>query len=233
MVSSVNARTISPGIPLAGDAGNTGDKLGWENFLDETVTATASLIGDRSQSGQDAYLYTIAANASRLGELPDVEPRDFGDLSPAYALDLIYRDADAPFFILYWKMEPGAIFPAHCHPGANVCTLCTQGQVIIRNYDTVSGSPECWSGSEEEFGVVETNTELLRAGVINTVSEFRNNIHRFEAGPEGAEGIDITTGYDDSPKPFSFLRLWQAVSSDSGAAAHRGQWVGKDIKRAV
>ncbi len=75
MVSSVNARTISPGTPLAGDAGNTGDKLGWENFLDETVTATASLIGDRSQSGQDAYVYTIAANASRLGELPDVEPR--------------------------------------------------------------------------------------------------------------------------------------------------------------
>ncbi len=233
MVSSVNARTISPGTPLAGDAGKTGDKLSWENFLNETVTATASLIGDRSQSGQDAYLYTIAANASRLGELPEVEPRDFGDLNPAYELDLIYRDADAPFFILFWKMEPGAILPAHCHPGANVCTLCTQGQVIIRNYDTVSGSPECWSGSEEEFGVIETNTELLRAGVVNTVSELRNNIHRFEAGPEGAEGIDITTGYDDSPKPFSFLRLWQPGSSDSGAALHRGQWVGKDIKRAV
>ena len=233
MVPSVNARTISPGTPLTGDNRKPVEQLGWDEFLKETVAATSSLVGDRSQSGQDAYLYTIAANASRLGELPEVEPRDFGGLNPAYELDLIYRNADAPFIVLYWKMEPGAILPAHCHPGANVCTLCTQGQVIIRNYDAVPGSPECWSGSEDEFAVIETNTELLRAGAVNTVSEFRNNIHRFEAGPEGAEGIDITTGYDKSPKPFSFLRLWQPGSSDSGAASHRGQWVGKDIKRAV
>ena len=218
---------------MSDDARQTGVKLGWENFLDETIMATASLVGDRSQAGQDAYLYTIAANASRLGELPEVEPRDFGELNPAYELDMIYRNADAPFIVLYWKMEPGAILPAHCHPGANVCTLCTQGQVIIRNFDTVSGSPECWSGSEDEFGVIETNTELLRAGAVNTVSEFRNNIHHFEAGPAGAEGIDITTGYDDAPKPFSFLRLWQPGIGESGAASHQGQWVGKDIKRAV
>ena len=233
MVPSVNAMSIAPGSPLSIDDSKTGSRLSWDGFLDETIAATSTLIGDRSQSGQDAYLYTIAAYAARLGELPDVEPRDFGGLNPAYELDLIYRNADAPFIVLYWKMEPGAILPAHCHPGANVCTLCTQGQVVIRNYDTVPGSPECWSGSEDEFGVIETNTELLRSGVVNTVSEFRNNIHRFEAGPAGAEGIDITTGYDDVAKPFSFLRLWQPGTSDSGAVSHRGQWVGKDIKRAV
>lgn len=233
MGPAVNARTISPGTPLTSDSNHPDGKLSWDNFLDETVAATTSLIGDRSQSGQNRYLYTIAANASRLGELPEVDPRDFGELDPAYELDLIFRSAEAPFFILYWKMQPGAVLPAHCHPGANVCTLCTQGQVLLRNFDTVPGSPECWSGSEDEFEVIESNTELLRAGSVNTVSEFRNNIHRFEAGPEGAAGIDITTGYDRPAKPFSFLRLWQPGIAESGAASHRGQWVGEDIKRAV
>ena len=231
IVPSVNASSISPRTPLPGE--NNGDRLSWDQFLDETVTATAPFIGDRTQSGQDAYLYTIAAYASLLGELPEVEPRDFGGLEPAYELDLIYRSADAPFIVLYWTMEPGSILPAHCHPGANVCTLCTQGQVLLRNYDTVPGSPECWSGSEDDFEVIETTTDLLRAGAVNTVSEFRNNIHRFEAGPNGAQGIDITTGYDEVNKPFSFLRLWQPGTSELGAASHRGQWVGKDIKRAV
>ncbi len=233
LIAGAHAQDISPGEPLPAAAGVSAGRLSWDDFLDRAISATSALIGDRSQAGQDAYLYTIAALASRLGELPEVEPSDFGGLDPAYELDLVYRSAEAPFIILYWRMKANAVLPAHCHPGANVCTLCTRGQVILRNYDTLPGSPECWSGSEEEFGVIETNTELLRAGVVNTVSEFRNNIHRFEAGPAGAEGIDITTGYDASPKPFSFLRLWQPGRSDSGATAYRGQWVGKDIKRAV
>jgi hypothetical protein len=231
IVSPATAEPISPGAPMSEDI--NGEQLGWDDFLEQTIVAAGPLVTDRTQSGQDAYLYTIAAHAAKLGELPEVTPRDFGGLDPAYELGLIYRNADAPFIVLYWKMEPGAVLPAHCHPGANVCTLCTQGQVLLRNYDTVPGSPECWSGSEDEFDVIETSTELLRAGAVNTVSEFRNNIHRFEAGPDGAEGIDITTGYDEVNKPFSFLRLWRPGTSDSGAASHRGQWVGKDIKRAV
>ncbi|MDX1406039.1 MAG: hypothetical protein R3192_15960 [Woeseiaceae bacterium] len=230
LVPNVEARNIAPGAALPADASG---RLGWDEFIEQTIAATSTLVTDRSQSGQDAYLYTMAALASRLGELPAVELRDFGGLDPAYELDLIFRREGAPFIILYWKMEPNAVLPAHCHPGANVCTLCTRGDVILRNYDTAPGSPECWSGSADEFEVIETNTELLRAGAVNIVSEFRNNIHRFEAGPAGAEGIDITTGYDESPKPFSFLRLWQPGKSVSGASTYRGQWVGKDIQRAV
>jgi hypothetical protein len=232
MVSTANGRTISPGQPLPENSAESA-KLSWDQFLEETVRAAKPLSDDRSQSGQDRYLYTIAANASRLGELPTVNPKDFGGLTPAYELDLIFRAADSPFIVLYWRMEPGAIFPAHCHPGANVCTLCTQGEVLLRNFETVPGSPECWSDSEDEFDVVESNTELLRAGAVNTVTEFRNNIHRFEAGPNGAEGIDITSGYDAKPKPFSFLSLSPIGVAETGAASHRGQWVGKDMQRAV
>jgi hypothetical protein len=168
-----------------------------------------------------------------LGELPEADPRDFGNLTPAYELSMIFRDRESPFFILYWSMEPGAIFPAHCHPGANVCTMCTSGRAVIRNFDTVEGSPKCWEDADDDFAVIETKCEILRPGVINTVTEFRNNIHHFQAGPEGVAGIDITTGYDDQPKPFSFLQLEEATTSSDGETKYRGRWVGKDIKRAV
>ena len=183
------------------------------------VAKANELFGDRSQAGQDAYLYSLGAIASRLGELPELTTRDFGGLDPAYELSLIFRDASSPFIVLYWKMEPGAVLPAHCHPGANVCTLVTKGRTMIRNFDTVAGSPRCWESTDEEFDVIETKREVLLPGAVNTVSELRNNIHRFEAGPEGAEGIDITAGYDDKAKPFSFM----AIANEHNRARRREQ----------
>jgi hypothetical protein len=228
--SSALGNSIVPGTRLKD---NDDGLISWDQFIDEAVPAGQKLADDRSQAGQDAYLYALGSLAARLGELPEAETRDFGDLTPAYELNMIFRESDSPFFILFWKMEPGAIFPAHCHPGANVCTLCTNGRAIIRNFDTADGAPKCWEDTEDRFGVVETKSEILRPGVVNTVTEFRNNIHRFEAGPEGVAGIDITTGYDDKPKPFSFLKLDDRKSGPYGEIDYSGQWVGKDIKRAV
>jgi hypothetical protein len=226
-------KSITPGSKLTDSTEPVDGLLGWDEFLDRAVSAGSSLVKDRTQGGQDTYLYTLGALAARLGELPEVSTRDFGGLNPSYELDLIYRDPSSPFVVLYWKMQPGTIFPAHCHPGANVCTLCTSGRSIIRNFDTVQGSPECWIETDEEFEVVETKSEILRPGVINAVTEFRNNIHRFEAGPDGAEGIDITTGYDEQPKPFSFLKLDDRKTASSGEVGYAGRWVGKDIKAAL
>jgi hypothetical protein len=104
---------------------------------------------------------------------------------------------------------------------------------MIRNYDTAGEAPRCWEDADDEFNVYETKTELLRPGIVNTVTEFRNNIHRFEAGPDGAEGIDITTGYDDEPKAFSYLQLTDPTKGKAGETMYRGSWVGKDIKRAI
>ena len=226
----MQAASISPGESLG--PANDG-KIGWDEFIDRSVSSANELFGDRSQAGQDAYLYAIGSIASRLGELPDVTTRDFGDLDPGYELSLIFRDPASPFIILYWKMEPGALFPAHCHPGANVCTLVTKGRTMIRNFDTVAGSPNCWEETDDKFDVVETRREVLLPGAVNTVSELRNNIHRFEAGPAGAEGIDITAGYDDKAKPFSFLSITDAKTGSMGENMYRGQWVGKEIKRAL
>jgi hypothetical protein len=226
-----NDKLISPGEKLS-DGPNDG-LISWDQFLDRSISTAKNMIDDRSQGGQDAYLYALGSIASKLGELPDVQTSDFGGLNPAYELDLIFRDPDSPFIVLYWKMEPGAVLPAHCHPGANVCTLCTGGRAIIRNFDTVRGSPPCWSETDEQFGVIETKREVLRPGVVNTVTEMRNNIHRFEAGPEGAQGIDITSGYDRPPKPFSFLQIGERKSGSVKEGEFSGRWVGKEIERAL
>ena len=222
---------ISPGQRLTEDS--NGGLIGWDEFIERSVETANHLIDDRSQGGQDAYLHAMGSIAARLGELPELTTRDFGDLKPSYELSLIFRDPGSPFIILYWKMEPGAVFPAHCHPGANVCTLCTDGRTMIRNFDTGEGSPRCWEETDDEFDVIETRRDVLLPGAINIVSELRNNIHRFEAGPEGASGIDITHGYDSPAKPFSYLELGDRGTGSAGESTFRGRWVGKDIKRAV
>jgi hypothetical protein len=232
--TTARAGAIVPGQQLAAAEESNGGRISWDEFIELAVAAASPLADDRSQEGQDTYLYGVGAIASRLGELPEVTPRDFGGLTPAYELQLIFRDASSPFIVLYWRLAPAAVFPAHCHPDASVCTLCTHGETVIRNYDTAEGSPHCWEETDDEFGVTETRTDLMRPGLINTVSSFRNNIHRFEAGPNGAEGIDITTGYNDGKqKSFSYLALDTPTRGEAGLNTYRGRWVGKDLKRAI
>jgi hypothetical protein len=211
-------------------ASRPGD-LGWADFLALAGPAAAVLASDRTQAGQDAYLHAIAQHAARLAEIPAVEHRDFGGLTPAYTYGVI-ETPGAPFFVVAWRLEPGGVYPAHCHPSTNVCTLCTAGESLIRNFDAAPGAPSCLADAAGEFEVVETRTELLRPGVINLVTEQRDNIHRFEAGPEGVEGIDITTSWGSSAA-FSFLRLWDELPGRAGERRRRGQWVGRDIERAL
>jgi hypothetical protein len=213
--------------PATGPAGD----LGWADFLALAAPMATALVADKSQSGQDAYLHAIAQHAARLAEIPAVELSDFGGLTPAYTYGVIEAPG-APFFVVSWRLEPGGVYPAHCHPSTNVCTLCTAGESLIRNFDAVPDAPSCLADSPDEFEVVETRAELLRRGVINFVTERRDNIHRFEAGPQGAEGIDITTSWGSSAA-FSFLRLGEELPGRVGERRRRGRWVGRDIEQAL
>jgi hypothetical protein len=54
--------------------------------------------------------------------------------------------------------------------------------------------------------VRETHNEIISAGRISTLSALRDNIHTFQAGKDGARGIDITT-YHGANAGFSHLEL--------------------------
>jgi hypothetical protein len=203
-------------------------QIGWDEFLTRALAAARPLAADRTLSGQDAYLHAIAQHAVRLAELPPVDPEEFGGLEPSYSFDMLH--AGAPFAVIYWRMEAGAIYPAHNHPGTNVCTLCTGGSALVRNFHLGADAPPI-DERNQSFDVFETGHCVLEAGVVNMITEHRSNLHWFEAGARGAEGIDISTTYGRM-RPFSFLRLGELSTGAARLRRYSARWVGNDPRRA-
>lgn len=207
---------------LTGRTNSVGtDKLLWDDFLKEAVA-----VGQRLVAGPafavDEYLYRIGSLATRLTEIPDTKLAPYAAVDPRVFFGPSFRGA--PFFIIQWRMEPGAVLPPHNHPNASVCTLGFEGEVRLRNFEILGDSPDYTS--KKILRIRETHNEVITRGRINTLSPSRDNIHSFQVGREGARGIDITTLHGKTA-PFSFLdiakepsdaekRIFEAAWSDLG-----------------
>jgi hypothetical protein len=144
----------------------------------------------------------MMASRLQLTTIPQAEVGRFEKLDPAVYFGPSHRGQ--PFFIIEWRMEPGAILPPHCHPNASVCTLGIEGEARVRNFEVVGRAPEF--SSRQSFRVRETHNEIITPGRINTLSAARDNIHTFQAGKTGARGMDITS-YHGPDVGFSFLEV--------------------------
>lgn len=178
--------------------------LAWEQFLAECLPKATELSKDPSASGQDAYLFWLASMLSRLDAetMPKGKLQSFADLQPVVETGPSYFGK--PFFVIEWRMAPNAYLPPHNHPNISVCTVCTDGDAILKNYQPEGETPEF--ASQSAFKVRQTNEQLLTAGRINALSAVRDNIHTFKAGKRGARGFDVTT-YHGKDAGFSFLDI--------------------------
>jgi len=194
---------IDPEKTIADENQNAID-IGWDDFLKQCVPVAEDLHRDSSKSGQDAYLYWVASMVARLRlkEAPRAKLGRFGTLDPPVHFGRSFRGK--PFFIVEWWLEPGAVLPPHCHPNASVCTLGIEGEARIRNFEIVGDAPDF--SSKQTFQVRETHNEIIAPGRLNTLSALRDNIHTFQAGKQGARGIDIST-YHGPDVGFSFLDI--------------------------
>ncbi len=176
----------------------------WDEFIKQGVPKAAELHQDSSRLGQEAYLRWLSLAAAKLQttDLPTAKLGKYKGLEPASMFGVGYRGK--PFFTVEWRMEPGAFLPPHCHPNVSVCTVGLEGEARIRNYEIVGEAPEFTS--TKSFKVRETHNEVIGAGRINTLSALRDNIHTFQAGKNGARGLDITT-YHGADVGFSHLEL--------------------------
>ncbi len=174
------------------------------SLLSRGVPKAAELHQDSSRLGQEAYLRWLSLAAAKLQttDLPTAKLGKYKGLEPASMFGVGYRGK--PFFTVEWRMEPGAFLPPHCHPNVSVCTVGLEGEARIRNYEIVGEAPEFTS--TKSFKVRETHNEVIGAGRINTLSALRDNIHTFQAGKNGARGLDITT-YHGADVGFSHLEL--------------------------
>ena len=71
-------------------------------------------------------------------------------------------------------------------------SLCIEGECRVRHFDAI-GAPPLDSRETFRIRIRETENRVLRAGRSTSLTPERDNIHTFEAGPEGALGFDINT----------------------------------------
>jgi hypothetical protein len=203
---------------------NTG-RLDWESFVKQCVPVAEELHRDSSVSGQEAYLHWLASMIARArtAEIPKAKLGRFGKLEPPVSFGVSYRGT--PFFIVEWKLEPGAFLPPHCHPNASVCTVGLEGEARIRNFEIIGQALEF--SSRQTFLVRETHNEIMAQGRINTLSSMRDNIHTFQAGKIGARGIDIST-YHGPDVGFSFLDIASKPKEPEGHM-FEAVWKGQSV----
>ncbi len=179
-------------------------RAGWDEFLKQCLPKAQELHKDSSRSGQEAYLRWLSLMAANL-RATDPPPAKLGkykNLAPASSFGVGYRGE--PFFIVEWRMEPGAVLPPHNHRNVSVCTVGLEGEARLRNFEIVGDAQEF--SSTKPFRVRETHNEIISPARVNTLSALRDNIHTFQAGKDGARGIDITT-YHGANVGFSHLEL--------------------------
>ena len=89
------------------------------------------------------------------------------------------------------EIRSRGVLPAHNHTPAHVLSICLQGECRVRHFRTLGRAPGL--DSRETFRIHETENRILRPGRSTSLTPARDNIHTFEAGPEGASGIDVNT----------------------------------------
>jgi len=87
-------------------------------------------------------------------------------------------------------LGPGAVVGDCPHTYGNVVTLGLEGETGIGNFEQVDGMDLETKGT---FRIRKTCDQIVGAGGTNLVSLERNYVHGFQAGPNGARGLDLTT----------------------------------------
>ena len=172
-------------------------RLSLEEFLAEVLPVArelkAGLGANPDRSPEDRYLHTLASYAVRLGDVPVPEMRPS---SQGGETEIGASWVGDPFVVLHWRMAPGSAIRLHAHTYGNVCTVGLEGRARIRNYETVEPLDVTAEGPVE---LRRTTDQLLGPRRVNLVPLSHGFCHGFEAGSEGARGLDITTPGGGAP----------------------------------
>jgi hypothetical protein len=175
--------------------------------------------------GADEYLSRLASLGAglRAGDVPRGKLGRFARFDPPIELGPIH--SELPVNVIQWRFAPGAVLPPHNHTPAHVLSLCIEGECRVRHFDPIE--PPALD-SRELFRVRETENRILRAGRSTSLTPERDNVHTFEAGPEGALGFDLNT-FLPGEGDWSMLEIDQS-SARAEKGYHRvfeARWIGK------
>jgi hypothetical protein len=137
--------------------------------------------------------------------------------------------AGRPFVVSAFRMAPGCLLPAHCHPGGGAITVCVQGSVMLEHFDLEPGSADF----RERGGAVKVRYDSAAYLTRERYTWFtpeRSNLHQLRAGSEGALGVDLAVQWEGAGE-FSFLKFdgERAVRGTAVGEVLEGVWSGMSI----
>jgi len=179
--------------------------LAFPDFLDEVFRLAEEAVGAKQQH-EDSYLWSVASLMTRVGGVPDVEAKAFGDLE---GLAVGRHERRMPISVLELRLEPHAAIPLHNHNGYAGNLVGLEGEVRIASYDPVESD----ASFEEPFLLRQTGDVLMTAGRVATLSTTRDNFHALVAGPEGARALDVFTFFAN-PGPSGYYEVGEAPVDD-------------------
>lgn len=212
MVSNLNAR--------AAIEESVDKNLSFEQFLSEANPLAQRLVGDISVSGQDRYLRTVAALTAKLRDMPmPARWNNTGQGLKEEDYKIGVHPGGNPFSVLHWRLEPGAICRPHVHEYGNVVSVGLEGVVRVHNYiSTGSFDYE----NNDTFQVQKTVDQILSPGSVNLVS--LDMAHGFQAGPDGARGLDITTRLKPKPERSTPYLSIAKTALDESTSIYDASW---------
>jgi len=217
---------LPPEPSPAGSALETPGELAWERFTAVAPPLLTALAAGERAADLEAYLHALASLAVRTSGVPRTELKAFAGVEPEAAFGMLHRAR--PFFVVQWRLAPGAVYPAHCHPGYSVCTVALAGSAEVRHYEPEPGAPAFDAEERRPFLLRETRRQRLVPGAISTLAPTRDNLHRFQAGPDGALGIDLTTPHGGDGR-FSFASFDAERPRDPAARLYEATWIGSKL----
>ncbi len=213
-----------PGVIAKAAIEENADKnISFDQFLAEANPLAKKLITDTSISGQDLYLRSIAALTAKLQGIPIPEKfnnTDLGINAEDYKIGV--NPGGNPFTVLHWRLEPDAICQPHVHEYGNVVSIGIEGAARVSNY--VSNDTFDYDNNGT-FQIKKTVDQLLTAGSANLVP--LDMIHGFQAGPDGARGLDITTRLKAKPKHSTPYLSIATAPTDPFTGTYDASWVFK------
>ncbi|HEY2051965.1 MAG TPA: cupin domain-containing protein [Caulobacteraceae bacterium] len=189
------------GSPAIAGRIDAGAEKGSEDQFRSISSAVANLLPAPDVRTQLAYVYAVAAHVLAGAEAPPAKLFPMGGFARGVEIGPIAREPN--FVVIGYRALPGAKVPPHNHPNYSVVTIGTEGMATIRFFESQNAPP---MNSPDPFELEETRAVQLRPGDVAIVTPARDNIHMFEAGPQGAQWIDITTSHGPD-LGFSYLDL--------------------------
>jgi hypothetical protein len=152
-------------------------------------------------------------------ELPGANARlEFNTLAPG-----------RPYVVSAFRMAPGCLIPAHCHPGGGGVTMCLEGSITLEHFNLDPEAPH-FREAGREVAVRYDSVAFLTQGRYTAFTPTISNLHQLRAGPEGAIGVDLVVQWEGDGE-FSFLKFTETPGSQERRIGRTvtGLWTGMNI----